>query len=78
VKKSRTSSPFEDEERPYRSIFDAASDGLIIDGFETVRVVEANPAECRVHGRTRALAFLRDVNKRKQSKGFLILCNRAN
>jgi PAS domain-containing protein len=78
MKKSRNSSPFEDEERPYRNIIDAASDGLVIYDIEMDVVVEANPAACEMHGYTRALAFLRDVNKRKQSEETLILCNRAN
>ena len=37
----------------YRSIFDAANDGLIINDLETGLVVEANPAACRMHGYTR-------------------------
>ena len=41
------------KERPYRSIFEAASDGLIITDLETGRVVEANPAACTMHGCTR-------------------------
>jgi two-component system nitrate/nitrite sensor histidine kinase NarX len=35
---------------PYRSIFDAASDGLIITDSETGLVVEANSAACAMHG----------------------------
>ena len=34
----------------YRSIFDAAIDGLIINDLETGLVVEANPAACLMHG----------------------------
>ena len=34
----------------YRSIFDAAIDGLIINDLETGHVVEANPAACLMHG----------------------------
>ena len=78
MKKSRNSPPFEEKEWQYRSIFDAASDGLIINDLETGRVVEANPAACKLHGYTRALALLRDGSKRKQNEGTLILCNRAN
>ena len=37
----------------YRSIFDAANDGLIIIDLETSRVVEGNPGACRMHGYTR-------------------------
>ncbi|MBE3119040.1 MAG: PAS domain S-box protein [Candidatus Atribacteria bacterium] len=45
--------PSEEKEGQYRSIFDAANDGLIINDLETGRVVEANPAACRMHGYTR-------------------------
>jgi PAS domain S-box-containing protein len=41
------------EEQTYRSIFDSASDGLIIIDLESGRVVEANPAACAMHGSTR-------------------------
>ena len=41
---------FEDEEGPYRSIFDATTDGLIVTDLETGRVLEANPAACAMHG----------------------------
>ena len=34
----------------YRSIFDAATDGLIVHDLETGLVVEANPAACLMHG----------------------------
>ena len=44
MKNSRNSPPSEEKERPYRSIFDAANDGLIVTDLETSRVVEANPA----------------------------------
>jgi PAS domain S-box-containing protein len=40
-------------ERQYRSIFEAASDGLIIHELETGLVVEANPAACRMYGYAR-------------------------
>lgn len=42
-----------DTEWQYRSIFDAAIDGVIINDLETGRVVEANPEACRMHGYTR-------------------------
>jgi PAS domain S-box-containing protein len=38
------------EERHYQSIFEAASDGLIIHDVETGCVVEANPAAAGMHG----------------------------
>jgi PAS domain S-box-containing protein len=37
-------------EEQYRRIFEASSDGLIINDPTTGRVVEANPAVCRMHG----------------------------
>jgi PAS domain-containing protein len=37
-------SQVEEKERPYRSIFEAAGDGLLITDGETGRVIEANPA----------------------------------
>ena len=42
----------EDKERPYHRIFEAASDGLILNDVETGLVVEANPAACVMHGYT--------------------------
>ena len=39
-----------ENEWQYRSIFDAAIDGLIISDLETGLVVEANPAACLMHG----------------------------
>ena len=42
-----------EKEWQYRSIFDAATDGLIINDLETGLVVEANPAACLMHGFTR-------------------------
>jgi two-component system nitrate/nitrite sensor histidine kinase NarX len=45
--------PSEEKEWWYRSIFDAANDGLIINDLETGLVVEANPAACMMHGYTR-------------------------
>jgi PAS domain S-box-containing protein len=41
-----------EREEQYRSIFESTSDGLIINDLEG-RVVEANPAMCRMHGYTR-------------------------
>lgn len=38
------------QEEQYRSIFEAASDGLVINDFETGRLLAANPAFCRMHG----------------------------
>jgi PAS domain S-box-containing protein len=38
------------EERTYQSIFEAASDGLIVHELETGRVVAANPAAAAMHG----------------------------
>lgn len=40
----------EENEWQYRSIFDAASDGLIISDLATGLVIEANTAACRMHG----------------------------
>ena len=37
-------------EQQYRDIFDAASDGLVVNDLETGIVLEANPAFCRMHG----------------------------
>jgi PAS domain S-box-containing protein len=52
MKKSQNSPP-EEKEWQYRSIFDAADDGLIINDLHTGLVVEANPAACKMHGYTR-------------------------
>jgi PAS domain S-box-containing protein len=41
------------KERHYRSIFETASDGLIVHDVETGRVVEANPAAGAMHGYAR-------------------------
>ncbi|HEY4688222.1 MAG TPA: PAS domain S-box protein [Anaerolineae bacterium] len=43
----------EEKERQNRSIFEAASDGLIINDMETGLVVEANPAASAMHGYAR-------------------------
>ncbi len=45
----------EEEERPYRRIFEAISDGLILNDVETGLVVEANPAASALHGYAREL-----------------------
>ena len=45
-------SPDEGEAR-YRSLFDAAADGLIIVDLQTGCVLEANSAACAMHGFTR-------------------------
>lgn len=41
-----------EREAQYRSIFEATSDGLLINDLEDGHIVEANPAECRMHGCT--------------------------
>ena len=43
----------EDKEQQYRTIFEAASDGMIISDIGTGRVVDANPAAIAMHGYTR-------------------------
>jgi len=43
-----------EKEDPYRRIFAADDDGLIITDLETGRVVEANPSACMLHGCTHA------------------------
>ena len=43
----------DEREQRYRSIFETASDGLIINDLETGLVVEANPAACTMYGYTR-------------------------
>ncbi len=53
MKKSLTPQSSEENEQPYRSIFDSASDGLIITDLETGLVLEVNPAACKMHGYTR-------------------------
>ncbi|HLE51039.1 MAG TPA: PAS domain S-box protein [Anaerolineales bacterium] len=42
-----------EREQRYQSIFETASDGLIINDVETGRVVEANPAACTMYGYAR-------------------------
>ncbi|MFL7791092.1 MAG: PAS domain-containing protein, partial [Anaerolineae bacterium] len=41
------------KERTYQSIFEAASDALIVHDMETGRVVDANPAAGAMHGYAR-------------------------
>ena len=43
----------EEREQQYQSIFETASDGLIINDLETGLVVEANPAACTMYGYAR-------------------------
>ena len=43
----------EDHGQPYRVIFEAASDGMIISDVETDLIVDANPAAIMMHGYTR-------------------------
>lgn len=51
-KKPHSSSSTKDKEQQYRSIFEAANDGIIITDSETGRVVDANPAAIALHGYT--------------------------
>jgi PAS domain S-box-containing protein len=39
-----------EREEQYRRIFEATSDGLVVNDLDTGLVVEANPAFCRMHG----------------------------
>lgn len=50
---SRTSDSRLTPEEEYRSIFESASDGLVIYDIRLDAVVEANPAACEMHGYTR-------------------------
>jgi two-component system nitrate/nitrite sensor histidine kinase NarX len=43
----------EDKEQPYRVIFEAASDGMIISDVETGTILDANPAAIAMHGYSR-------------------------
>lgn len=52
-KKLHSQLSMEDKEQGYRIIFEAASDGMIINDAETGRVVDANPAAIAMHGFTR-------------------------
>ena len=42
----------QEREQQYRAIFEATSDGLIINDLDSGIIVEANPAACRMHGYT--------------------------
>jgi PAS domain S-box-containing protein len=53
MNKDLNQSPPEENEQQYRSIFDSASDGLVIIDLETGLVVEANPAACKMHAYSR-------------------------
>lgn len=53
MKKLHTPVSVEDKEQPYRIIFEAAGDGMIISDIETGKVVDANPAAIAMHGYTR-------------------------
>jgi PAS domain S-box-containing protein len=41
------------DDGPYRAIFEAAIDGVIITDLETGLIIEVNPAACRMHDTTR-------------------------
>ena len=53
VTKSLKQTPVVDQLWQYRSIFDAVSDGLIVQDSKTRRIVEANPAAAAMHGYSR-------------------------
>src|SRR5688572_9740320 len=53
MSKDSNQTPSEEKEPQYQSIFDSASDGLIIADLETGLVLEANPAAYKMHGYTR-------------------------
>ena len=53
TEQKRPAQPVENDQ-PYWGIFDAVSDGLIIQDLETQRVVEANTAAAAMHGYSRA------------------------
>ena len=53
MNKGSKQSPSEEKDWQYRSIFDAAIDGLVIHDLESGLVVQANPAACVMHGYTR-------------------------
>jgi PAS domain S-box-containing protein len=54
IKKQPAQLNTEDQVQPYRIIFEAASDGMIISDTGTGCVVDANPAAIAMHGYTRA------------------------
>src|SRR5690242_15897833 len=45
------------EDSAYRAIFEASSDGLVINDAETGLVLEANPAFCQMHGYDRMVGL---------------------
>lgn len=49
TERKRAEEELQEREKQYRAIFEATSDGLIINNLEG-NVVEANPAACRMHG----------------------------
>ncbi len=53
TERTQTDAALRDSEERYRRIFEATSDGLIVNDPETGVVVEANPAACTMHGYTR-------------------------
>src|SRR3954452_22409283 len=52
IERRRAEAALREREQQYQSIFEATSDGLIINDIETGIIVEANPAACRMHGYT--------------------------
>lgn len=48
----RVAEQLREREAQYRSIFEATSDGLIINDLDTGLIVEVNPAVCAMHGYT--------------------------
>lgn len=53
VKRAETEQRLIETEAQYRAIFEAAGDGLEVWDLETGRLLEVNPAHCRMHGYTR-------------------------
>jgi len=54
---TRVPSALREREHQYRAIFEATSDGLVINDAETGIVLEANPAFCRMHGYTQMVGL---------------------
>ncbi len=50
TERRRVEQNLREKEEQYRRIFEESGDGLIINDLESGRVVEANPAICRMHG----------------------------
>jgi PAS domain S-box-containing protein len=50
TERRRAEEALRQQEAQYRSIFEATTDGLVINDFETGAIVEVNPAFCRMHG----------------------------